>query len=677
MITKTANRTRLSMSGLEYDFTFRIDDSSELLVYGITAAGVATLFVAGYTVAFDSEAEEGTVTFTAEPTAYAEILMLRSKPYTQAVDIPIRGGFDESVIEKDGLDNVVMQIQQLKEAIDFCVKQETTAVPLTVTLPEPEDEQFLQWDGVTGRLKNAVPATLDFISVDTDVNLGTSDTAVPSQKAVKTYVDNYLNTSINVLGYGALGDGVTDDTAAIQAAIDAAVASLGGTVFFPSGTYKTTSQLTVNGFSVHLVGDGAEKTAIVFAPTASGTAISFHNSAVDTTIAHCSIRRMAVRSSDTTYVKTAISLVDVEEFLMSEVNIGLSSAAWYDTSKASIGLNVMGRQMITVTKCNITADKPIVISQNPHRAAEGNIDIDHAHFTDLYLVGIDATTNPLVTIETGVNLTNVTFDGHQAWALGGYGLYWVDTTTTGSSSGLVVKNVRWEQSKLATGYVIDIEHNYSLQNVILENIRSGNGADNRGYKVSKAHMVSMVNCFYAGTGEALNLALCSSVVLINCFFQVASTLSTSGMYARWLSTPGNLGGTIYPVVMYDYLSPIYALQDSATPSIAGREKLLTGGTTTITNFVGGIEGHVITVIAEHTVTITDGTNIFLSGSANFVMAATDTLTLICKADGKWYEISRSVAGVAEGSWRQRVSGTSWVTERYESGNWVEKSAVTA
>lgn len=154
MITKTANRTRLSMSGLTYDFTFRIDDDSELLVYGITAAGVATLITTGYSVAWDAEAEEGTVTFVAEPTTYAEILMLRSKPYTQTVDIPIRGGFDESVIEKNGLDNVVMQVQQLKELIDYSVKQDPTSVAVDVVLPTPVDGKLLAWDGVTGAMKN-------------------------------------------------------------------------------------------------------------------------------------------------------------------------------------------------------------------------------------------------------------------------------------------------------------------------------------------------------------------------------------------------------------------------------------------------------------------------------------------------------------------------------------------
>jgi hypothetical protein len=94
---------------------------------------------------------------------------------------------------------------------------------------------------------------------------------------------------------------------------------------------------------------------------------------------------------------------------------------------------------------------------------------------------------------------------------------------------------------------------------------------------------------------------------------------------------------IFPATNYE----IGTLADDATPSVLGYEKFLTGGTTTITDFDDGTEGKIIYIIAEHSITITDGTNIFLNGSANFVMSATDTLTLICKADGLWYEIARS------------------------------------
>jgi hypothetical protein len=62
----------------------------------------------------------------------------------------------------------------------------------------------------------------------------------PYSNAVSTNVEAKLAQSVSVKDFGALGDGVTDDTAALQDAIDSVHATGGGTIFFPTGTYMIT-----------------------------------------------------------------------------------------------------------------------------------------------------------------------------------------------------------------------------------------------------------------------------------------------------------------------------------------------------------------------------------------------------------------------------------------------------
>jgi hypothetical protein len=66
----------------------------------------------------------------------------------------------------------------------------------------------------------------------------------------------------NVLDYGATGDGVTDDYAAIQAAIDAT--PTGGQVVFPPGQYQISDQLEIsNKNSITLSGYGGNSTPAI------------------------------------------------------------------------------------------------------------------------------------------------------------------------------------------------------------------------------------------------------------------------------------------------------------------------------------------------------------------------------------------------------------------------------
>jgi len=75
-------------------------------------------------------------------------------------------------------------------------------------------------------------------------------------------------TVYDVTSFGAQGDGVTDDTNAIQAAIDAANSRGGGTLVFPAGTFRLTRALTIYS-NIVFRGAGMRATVLKKAPQSS------------------------------------------------------------------------------------------------------------------------------------------------------------------------------------------------------------------------------------------------------------------------------------------------------------------------------------------------------------------------------------------------------------------------
>ncbi|WP_221271782.1 glycoside hydrolase family 55 protein [Tunturibacter empetritectus] len=85
----------------------------------------------------------------------------------------------------------------------------------------------------------------------------------------------------SVKSYGAVGDGVTDDTAAIQSALSDGRSNAAGdynglpkALYFPPGTYLVSNTLQWNGCCVTLQGSGSSSSIIRLAPSSSG----FNNS---------------------------------------------------------------------------------------------------------------------------------------------------------------------------------------------------------------------------------------------------------------------------------------------------------------------------------------------------------------------------------------------------------------
>lgn len=96
------------------------------------------------------------------------------------------------------------------------------------------------------------------VSEDLNLGFGDVDVSMPAggfATGQKIGIHTFVPRTFNVLDFGAVGDNETDDTVAIQAAIDYAIANVPATVLFPPRTYKITAGLTL-GDASHLTLSG-------------------------------------------------------------------------------------------------------------------------------------------------------------------------------------------------------------------------------------------------------------------------------------------------------------------------------------------------------------------------------------------------------------------------------------
>ena len=282
-----------------------------------------------------------------------------------------------------------------------------------------------------------------------------------------------------------------------------------------SGTFNCQTTIRVNRDRVNLHGDGMYATQLIFNPATPLPLIEIKKT--DKSVAYqCTIRDMALygagkRGDATRIQKTGIRMVDTS---ITEIR-NIAMLNW--GGNQSIGLQIQGREAGFIENVCLGADLPISIEKNPNCDW---ISIDHFTFRNTYLMTTDKNAAN-VTIASGIALTNVVFEGTNAWVHGKYGLYWHDTESKGVSANLSVKNVRMEGGTAPGGEIIHISHNYGLQNLVLENIYGCAGGVG-GIYLRKCVSVTLQNIFYTtGTPAAAALDIdesSSNIVLINAFW---------------------------------------------------------------------------------------------------------------------------------------------------------------
>jgi hypothetical protein len=373
---------------------------------------------------------------------------------------------------------------------------------------------------------------------------GTSSGPMAFQEAGGHYWQLDLSGGdINPHWFGALpallGTTPTDSTAAIQAAINGAGAVGGGVVHLGRGAYGITG-ININSNNIFIEGSGVNATTLVHQPTAPSVALYF--SAGAGSLSNTGVSDLAIGSNDTVVTKVAIAALDSSFFTVRNVSVAhypVDGTLLRASAGTGIALSCQGREHGTVQNFKAYAEQPIRIGVDPN--ITGGAAMDSWVFRDCVLIS-NIPTQPgpynVITIDNGVALTNVIFEGYQNWIGGTNGLHWVDTSSTQISVGLYISGVKFEQACNPHGYAVLIQHHTALHSFHMDDCMLG---DRNGINLKKVYSTKLSNLFYDhnsavfvgsdGFGLAVD-GTDAQVIIDACTWTGGTLASISGLTAR-------------------------------------------------------------------------------------------------------------------------------------------------
>lgn len=234
----------------QFIYPFPIFAGSDLSVYFDGAKQSS-----GFTVSGAGQTAGGTVTFGTAPASGIVVKLERRMPLERLTDFLEGGDFSAQAINTE-LDFLIATVQQVSRDLAPMLRYSDDEAPGAVTLPPKATRanRVLGFDGDG-----------DPVAVSAEGTMAAPDFTAGGTGAVTRTGTDKFSDLISVKDFGAAGDGLTDDTLAIQQALTAH-----NQVFVPEGTYLITGTIALSA-DQSLFGEG--QTSVIKCQSTSFNAV--------------------------------------------------------------------------------------------------------------------------------------------------------------------------------------------------------------------------------------------------------------------------------------------------------------------------------------------------------------------------------------------------------------------
>jgi len=454
-------------------------------------------------------------------------------------------------------------------------------------------------------------------------------------------VADKLSQTVSVKDFGAVGDGVTNDTVAIQAAITAS-----NSVYFPQGLYILNAAITGGNKNLNLIGDGIGVTILRWSDT-GGFNLSFDGINQTLTMSNMTIQAAKPSASAgtailATWIYTASSVFP--NCVLDTLEIAPADGPTQYWANGIILQNAWNGKINNVIirgkNNSVDMDQAIALYERSNDFTITNTQIYFAK------VGVTTAASTEGTVWTNSKAIYVNYGGVFDADVSAPGLIVRDTHVASLIGGIITTN---KPQSCISGCLI---YKRAESTVSWVGIQYSAGSDDT---------VTTDNCFVVeggSSGAAIGIALIAGsrhLVSTN----VGQNLDTlveaqASSFDYTITNNRRVNGTttilasgtgtnvISNNMPIDGVTTFTA--NTATPSVLNSPSnffnTANSSATTITNFADGYTGQTISVCAnDANTTVQNNADISLQGAVNFVMTSGAILTLR-RDPGLWREVAR-------------------------------------